>query len=332
MSPRAPITNHLGIKILLFHLLLAVELLPGAAQLHADTTGPDKILQSGRADEASALLRSAISTDPRNAHAHQLLCRVFYAEDLADEAVRECEAAAALNPTDSETQLWLAQAYGAKATRVNLVAAFSLARKVRTAFEDAARLDPQNPTALSDLGEFYVSAPGVVGGGLDKAQEIATRLQPISPSKSHRLLALIAEKNNDLPTAEAEFKRAIEAGHTPEAYVDLGHFYQRQHRFDESESTLNTAVHQDRAHGPALVDAASILVAAHRDPHKAEDLLRQYLASPAKSESAPAFRVHVELGKLLAADGNKEAARQEYTAALALAANYAPAKKALAKL
>jgi tetratricopeptide (TPR) repeat protein len=316
----------------LLQLLLLGALPLVALPLRADTAAADKAFQSGHADDATTMLRSTLSTDPRNAKAHQLLCRVFYAQDRADEAVRECESAVNISPEDSDNHLWLARAYGQKATRVNMVSAFSIAKKVHAAFEEAARLDPSNLAALDDLGEFYVNAPGIVGGGVDKAERLDDRLRPLSDSKAHRLQALIAEKKGDLVTAEAEFKHAVDAGHSPEAYVDLGFFYQRQKRYDESEAALDTAVQRDRAHDNVLVDAASILISAHRDPHKAESLLRTYLASPAKSEAAPAFHVHVQLGDLLAADGDKDAARHEYEQALALAANYAPAKKAMAKL
>jgi tetratricopeptide (TPR) repeat protein len=145
-------------------------------------------------------------------------------------------------------------------------------------------------------------------------------------------MALVAEKKGDLTTAEEEFKKEIESEQSPEAYVDLGHFYQRHQRYDEAETALKTAIREDRAHDPALVDVASILTAAHRDSALVEQLLREYLASPAKSETAPAYKVHVQLGNLLAKDGNKDGARREYDAALALASKYPAAKRALDNL
>jgi tetratricopeptide (TPR) repeat protein len=193
-------------------------------------------------------------------------------------------------------------------------------------------LDPNNLEALIDLGHFYVAAPGVVGGGLDKAQALHGRLQALSPSHAHRLLAMIADKKGDTATAEAEFKKAVDGGRAPEAYADLGQFYQTHQRYDEAEAALQAAIRADRAQDQSLVDAASILTEAHRNPQLAEQLLREYLASPAKSEEAPAFRVHVQLGMLLAGDGDKAGARREYDAALALASQYAAAKRAIEKL
>jgi tetratricopeptide (TPR) repeat protein len=300
--------------------------------LCADTSSANAAIQAGRADDATNLLQTALSSDPQNAKAHQLLCRIEYAQDLIDDAVHDCEAAVAIAPNDSDNHLWLARAYGQQASRANLIAAFSLARRVRSSFEQATRLNPDNLEAVVDLGEFYVLAPSAVGGGLEKAQALDVHLQQLSAANGHKLLAMIADKKGDTATAEAEFKRAIDAGKTPDTYIDLGHFYQQHQRYDEAEAALQAGIRQDQAHDDALVDAASILTDAHRNPQLARQLLREYLASPAKSESAPAFRVHVQLGKLLASDGDKAGARREYLAALALASKYSEAQRALQKL
>jgi tetratricopeptide (TPR) repeat protein len=154
-------------------------------------------------------------------------------------------------------------------------------------------------------------------------------MQPHFPSQAHRLLALIAEKKKEDAIAEAEFSNAVAAGKTPEAYIDLGHFYQRHHQHDKMVDALQSGIATDRRKGPSLVDAASILTDAHRSPELAETLLRAYLSSSAKSDDAPAFKVHVQLGELLARRGDPAAAHREYAAALALASNYAPARKAM---
>ncbi len=289
-------------------------------------------LEAGQADVAAQLLQAELKVNPQDAHAELLLCRVDYSIELADRAVEACERAAALDRTDSATQLWLGRAYGKKASRVNPFAAYGLAKRVRAAFEQAVAFDPRSVAAMNDLGEFYINAPGVVGGGLDKAAALAAKLQAVSPAGAARMLALVAEKKGDLASAEAGFKKAIALSPTPEGWVDLGFFYQRHQRYDEMETALKQAVQLDRAHDAALVDVASILTSAGRSPSLAKELLQQYLASAAKSEAAPAARVHVELGKLDEKAGDMAAAKQEYQAALGLAAAYAPAQKALEAL
>jgi tetratricopeptide (TPR) repeat protein len=311
------------------HFFLSLLLLLSVRFLMADPTQANALLQEGRVDEATASLRKILAAQPGDAQAHQLLCRIYYAQDMADNAIHECELAATSDPASSDDQMWLGRAYGSKASHANPLSALRLAVKVRTAFERATQLDPENIHALNDLGEFYVAAPALIGGGLDKAQVLSARMQPHFPSQAHRLRALIAEKKKEDTVAEAEFSNAIAAGKTPETYIDLGQFYQRHNQPDRMLDALQSGVAADRRKGPALVDAANILTDAHRSPELAETLLRTYLSSSAKTDDAPAFKVHVQLGELLAHRGDPAGAHREYAIALGLASNYAPARKAM---
>ena len=280
-------------------------------------------LQDGRVEDAGALLQAAITVDSKDSFAHQLLCRVSYAQEEADSAIRECELAvsspAANSEQASDNHLWLGRAYGLKASHAGPIAGFKLARKVQSSFARAVELNPSSVAALSDLGEYYVDAPSIVGGGIDKAQALASRMLPRFPGAAHLLLARIAESNNDLKAAEAEFKQEVALQKTPEAWIDLAHFYQTHGRPDDAVAAIKSGLAVDRTHGPALVDAASILTAAHRDPSLAEHCLREYLSSRAKSDAAPAFKVHLQLAKLFAARGNMQEADRETEAAAALA-------------
>jgi tetratricopeptide (TPR) repeat protein len=297
--------------------------------LLADNPQAELLLKQGRVDEAAAMLQQILDAQPHDARAHLLLCRVYYAQDMAESAVHECEQAVSDNPSDSDSEMWLGRAYGLKASQINMLSAFGVARKVHTAFERAVTLNPANVQAMSDLGQFYVAAPGVVGGGVDKAEDLVPQMMPRSSQKAHRILALIAKKKNDSATAEAEFKNAIAAGKNAEAWVDLGLFYQQESQPDKAAAAIETSVQLNRTRNSALVDAASILTDIHRRPDLAEKVLRDYLASPAKTDDAPAFKVHLQLGDLLKKRGDTEGARREYAAALALASNFGPAQKAV---
>jgi predicted Zn-dependent protease len=317
-------------KTSLIYLRIAFLLvLSSGGHLFADDAQANALLQQGRVDEARVSLQTLLAAQPGNSYANQLLCRVYYAQEMADAAIQQCELAAAQDPGNSNTQMWLGRAYGMKASHAHPLAAFGLARKVRYTFERAVQLDPENIQAMSDLGEFYVDAPTIVGGGLDKARALASRMQPRFPSQSHRLLALVASEDKDVATAESEFKKAVLAGRTPSSYIDLGQFYQRQNQPDKALEALKAGIDADRRKDASLVDAASILTAMNREPQLAEDLLREYLSSSAKSDDAPAFKVRIQLGNLLAHQGDTASAHREYTAAAALASNYAPARKSL---
>lgn len=284
-------------------------------------------LQEGRVDDAANLLRPLLAVNPSDSYAHQLFCRVNYAQEQADEAIQQCEMAvaspAANREQDSDNQLWLGRAYGMKARHAGPIAGFSLARKVQARFARAVELNPNSVAALNDLGEYDVSAPFLVGGGSDKAAALAARIMPQFPGAAHLLRARIANAGNDLTSAESEFKQEVAVQRTPEAWIDLAQFYQAHNRPDDAVSAVKSSLAADHTHGPALVDAASILTAAHRAPDLAEHCLRDYLASRAKSDAAPAFKVHIQLGRLLTARGDTRDASREFAAATALAPAFA---------
>src|SRR6266478_4295961 len=91
---------------------LSLLFLFSVRSLLADATQANAFLQQGRVDEAAASLRGLLAANPGDGQAHQLLCRIYYAQDMADDAIRECELAAANAPNDSATQMWLGRAYG----------------------------------------------------------------------------------------------------------------------------------------------------------------------------------------------------------------------------
>ena len=317
---------------IVFCFFAAVLFTVPAAAVRAETA-PDvahapawHALMEGRVLDAESLLRVAIASDSADSYSHQLLCRVYYSQEMADAAIQECQLAAASatagHEEASDNQLWLGRAYGMKARNAGPFAGFKLARKVQASFSHAVDLDPNNVAALNDLGEYDVDAPFIVGGGTDKAQLLATRMMPHFPAAAHRLLARMADAGNDLPTAEAEFKHAVAVSGSPEAWIDLAQFYQTRKRPDDALAAVHSALATDHTHGPVLVDAASILTKAHRAPDLAERCLRDYLASHAKSDAAPAFKVHLQLSGLLAAHGAAAEAATEKDAAAALAPDY----------
>lgn len=282
------------------------------------------LLKNGQANDALAALQTMLATNSQDAQAHNLLCRVHYEQQQWADATRECETAVKLSPNNSEFHDWLGRAYGEQAQRASMLSAYGLAKKVHAEFEQAAALDPHNVQALVDLGEFSVDAPGFLGGGIDKAQAIAGKLQPLDAGKSHILLAAIASKNKDTSTAERELKLAVAQSKSPaKAWMALASFYGKQNNLSAMVQAVQSGVSADKSHGSALVEGAGTLMRYKQNPGQAESMLRQYLASTDKSEDAPAFQVHVQLGNLLAEQGNKQAAQQEYAAAQAMASGYA---------
>lgn len=290
----------------------------------------DAALQAGEADKALALLRSLPLPDASSAEVHQLRCRIFFALEQWDAAGNECEQAVKLDGRNSDDHLWLGRALGERAENGSFVTAYGLAKRARLEFEQAVQLNPLSLEALADLGEFYSSAPSVVGGGTAKAAAVAARLDRIDPVRAHELHAAIAQSNGDYGSAERELKLALTSSpHPAFQWMKLASFYRRQKRYSEMEAALlngMTVAQRDKSAGVALFNGAAVLVKADRKPELAVTLLQNYLAAPRQTEEAPVFVAHAWLAKLLGQRGDIAGARRERTAALALANGYKPAQ------
>jgi tetratricopeptide (TPR) repeat protein len=287
-------------------------------------------LQAGEADKALALLSSLPESDKSQAEAANLACRVRLTLEQWNAALAECQQAVRLDGQNSGYHLWLARALGEKAGRASFLTAYSLAKRARAEFEESVRLDPRNADALFDLGEFYRQAPEIVGGGIDKAQGVAGQLDKVDPARAQQLRGRIAEQQWDYVTAERDFKQAIAAGaHPASQWISLAGFYRRRKRWTEMESAVHSAAaaaERDKRSALALYDGATLLTETDRDPALAAKMLDDYLASPAKTEEAPAFVAHIRLARLKEQLGDTAAADREQAAAMALAHEYKPAQ------
>lgn len=289
------------------------------------------LLAAGKVDEAITVLQQQTSGPAAGAESFNLLCRAYFMIEEWDRGIPNCERARNLDSKNSLYELWLGRIYGEKADRAGFLSAAGLAKKVRHSFERAVELDPASSAARTDLGEFDAEAPGIVGGGKDKARAQAAALMSIEPPRAHWLLARIAEKSNDPAGAEREYRAAITASHSEaRSWQDLASFLFHQHRPDEMEQAIRSLESSRVEHPEALMYAGGLLLRAGRNYPLAMRLLRRYLAAPV--EEAPAFRAHELLGQLLEKQGDRSAAAAEYRLALALFHNYGKAQEDLRRV
>ena len=307
-------------------LLLAA--VPASAQsASSGFAAVNDAVQAGESDKALGLLMSL----PKNGEWHNLDCRIHLALEHWDTAVSECEKAVAADRQNSNDHMWLGRALGEKASRASFMSAYGLGKRVRSEFEEAVQLNPKNAEALADLGEFYYSAPGIVGGGSDKAANVASQLDQVDPARAHELRARIAEQNKDYTTAEREFKQAQAVSQHPAyQWVTLAAFYGRRQRWNDLDAAIQNAVKaapHERHSGVALYNGASVLIRANRNPELAVKMLTDYLSGNSMTEEGPAFVAHTRLARLKARLGDTNGAQQERNAALALAHDYRPAQE-----
>jgi Flp pilus assembly protein TadD len=215
----------------------------------------------------------------------QLLGQIHFMKTDYKKATEAFEKATAAAPSSSEAWLWLGRAYGRRAETSSVFSAPGLASKSRAAFEKAVELDPRNKEALNDLFEFYVQAPGFLGGGEAKAQALIDKIAKLDPAERYFAEARLAENRKDQRTAEAKLRRAAEAA--PQQigrWIDLAKFLARHGRVEESETTFERAAQMDPAAPQLLFERAATYIEGKRNLETARTLLKRYLDSPLTPE------------------------------------------------
>jgi tetratricopeptide (TPR) repeat protein len=310
--------------------ILCLTLLPS---LCSADSADSRLLAEGRVDDAVISLHNRIGSSPKDAESYNLLCRAYFALADWDRGIPACEKAVSLDPANSQYHLWLGRVYGEKADHSHFVTAAGFAKKVHAEFETAVRLNPSSAEARTDLAEFYLEAPGIMGGGRDKAEAQAQKIAELDPVRAGWVKARLAEKNNNLVVAENDYRAAIVASHgSALAWRNLASFYRQTGRLDEMEDAIRHVSAAPMDHPEVLMECANMLIRSKRDLPQAIQLLRRYLSSSLTVEAGPAFKAHYLLGTALEQQGNKPAAAQEYRASLALAKSYTLAQAALDRL
>jgi tetratricopeptide (TPR) repeat protein len=263
-----------------------------------------------------------------------LLTRSYLELDQYDAAVSSGEKAVAINPKNSEYHQWLGEAYGAKADHVSMFSAYPLARKTQKEFDTAMQLDEKNFDAAQDLVEYDCTAPGVVGGGEDKAQPIIQKLMTLDPAQGHYAAGNCRAAKKDYATADTEFAKALESKPKSAGLIyNIGDYFSQRGQADKLIMVADLGEAAAPADPRAKFYRAQALILKSENLPDAEKLLREYIrVAPARSNYPKPWQAHYWLGQLFEKQKNVTSARSEYEAALKLNAKYKAAQEALKKL
>jgi tetratricopeptide (TPR) repeat protein len=125
-------------------LLLACAAL--ALAQNPDLEAAWKLIAQGHRDQAVALLRNLVQSDPRNADAHLLLGSVLMEAGDREASLAQLGEAVRLLPKSAEAHNALGEAYNT----------FSDPASARPEFERAVELDPRHAQAQANLGDVLV--------------------------------------------------------------------------------------------------------------------------------------------------------------------------------
>ena len=318
---------------------MAIVFLAGTA-LTAATVRHDENLDEARlAYEASDyrkaihLLEEAASSDPKSGDIQLLLAKSYLELQEHDAAIHSAEKAVALDPQNSVYHEWLGRAFGEKADHAGWFSAISLAKKTRREFQTAVELDERNFSARQALIEFDCSAPGMVGGGEDKARPHIKELMDMDAAEGHYAAGNCRRQKKDFAAADEEFTLALKGRpKSAELLYDIGDYAVKR---GQPERLLAVAEAGERA---APSDPRSKfyrgvgLVLEKERPEEAERLLQEYARTAPKRSGYPSpAAAHVWLGRLEETKNDMTGAKTEFENALRLDPKNKIAQEALKK-
>lgn len=167
-----------------------------------------------------------------------LLARSQY-EQAHETALAWSESA----PDSPQASYWVGRTAGQLAMRSGMFKAMGLAKTSRRGFEAAIERDPGYTDAQFALMQYYMMAPGMMGGDEDEAKAIAARLAQADPIAGHKARAFMLARAKDTPGYLREYQAvlAVRPADTDAVGVIVGSFLSEQ-KIPEAKAVLDAAL------------------------------------------------------------------------------------------
>jgi tetratricopeptide (TPR) repeat protein len=234
----------------------------------------------------------------RDAATLQLIGQNYFMLAEYKKATEFLEKAVALEPNHPQSLLWLGRAFGRRAETSGPFTAPGYAHKARQMFERSVALDPSNKDATGDLLDFYLTAPGFLGGGLHKAQELVARIAQSDPAEGHYAQAQLDDRRKEYTAAEEHLRRAAElAPRQVGRLLDLANYVSKRGRIKESDALFEQAMRMAPDNPKVLFERADAYIKERRNLEEARALLERYLHSPLTPSDPPRERAEALLKK-----------------------------------
>ena len=298
-------------------------------------------LEAGRrayeaSDYAKAIqtLQAAAANDPQNGDVQLLLAKSYLELQQHDPAIKSAERAVAIDAQNSIYHEWLGRAYGEKAGHATWFSAISLAKKTRKEFETAVQLNTRNYSARQALIEFDCSAPGIVGGGEDKALPQIKQLAEMDAAEGHYAAGNCRRQKKEFAAADEEFTKALESNpKSAELIYDIGDYAIKRSQPERLLEVADTGERVAPGDRRGKFYRGVALVLKRENPEEAERLMKEYAdKAPTRSGYPRPAAAHAWLGRLFEDQNQMEEAAKEFENALKLDPKNKMAQEALKRL
>ena len=354
-----PVIRRLAVVCLVCASLVAV----------AAEADPAALIEKGHYKQAFPLIEKRLAANSKDADALVLMARYKLAYSDAEAAKKLLQQAIAIQPNSSAAHLFMADAISRRVDQAGMFEKMGLAKDIKRETEQAISLDPKNVDAYHGMMDYYLEAPGVMGGSVSKAREMAEKMMALDPVEGNLAKARIAVHEKQFDTVEGFYLEAVKA--KPNSYnalLETSALYTRERwrNYDKSVEYGQKALQVDPARSAAYTvlaqvyalkeswsdldqiisraekavpdnlapyfASARILINTGKDNQRAERYLRKYLTQEPEGGAAPLAAAHWRLGQILEKQGKKPEAIQEIQIAVQMKPDLKDAQKDLKRL
>jgi tetratricopeptide (TPR) repeat protein len=289
---------------------------PGYAQ--SPFADAQRDYNAGRYNRVVDTLTNAIANSPKDASLLFLLGQSYYQVRDFTKCMEEIEHAVQISPKDSEYHDWLGRCYGRKAEESVLFSAMSWARKTHKEFEIAVQLDPTDFPAQRDLIRYEMNAPGIVGGGDDKALKHIDELEKIDSLEGQLARGEFFATKRKAAEADEVFRKILASDPSRiGVYFEIADYYRDAANPDKMNEAIGAAERIDPNDRRLKYYRGVAQVMKGKKSAEAETLLRSYIATVPNNSDLPSHASAREwLGKYYEGQGRYSEAAQEYRISL----------------
>jgi tetratricopeptide (TPR) repeat protein len=249
------------------------------------------------------------------------------------KACAEFERAAKAEPGRAVYHFWFGRATGEQAQRANVLRQAGLARRTKGEFEKAIELDSSYVPAREGLLRYYLAAPSMFGGSVDKAREQADVIARLNPYRGGLAHVSVAQAGRDTATIiRIHEGLAAQFPDSAASHLSLASYYGARKEWRAAWAALD-ALERARPGLPlALYSIGRTAAESGEQLERAEAAMRAYLNHTPRPNEPSHAAAHWRLGMIAERRGDSAAARRAYEDAVKADPKHEPAKAALKRV
>lgn len=286
--------------------------------------------ESGKSADAMPLLETIDEASKDYAEAQFYLGRIAFDKGEYDDAADYFEEATEKNDKNASYFAWLGDSYALIARDANIARQGFLAPKMKAAWEKAVELDSKIIGARFSLIQFYLQAPGFMGGSTNKAIEMAKQIIKLDPALGHRSLGEIYVREQKTVEAEKEYVEMVSID--PQSQSILIDFYINTKQYNKAFRLFDQQLTKTPDDMLVVYKFGRLSAISGKNMERGEQYLKKYLAYSPKEREPSHAGAYMRLGMINEKQGNRTEAKKLYQAALKLDKTMKEAEEGLARV